>query len=96
MGLSAERVGSVMSYALSAFVTTLGCLSLSQLSMVIGIILGVLTYLLNRSHKRRTEAQLDRQNALFQQLVDKASAENLPGMIDAIRELPGMKKKGGA
>lgn len=98
MGLTVDRVVSFLSYLPSAFLTALGLMSLTQWATLIGVVLGILTYLLNRRHKRRLEEE-DRRHklrieeedrkrtAIFKEIAERATQHDLPEVVCAIQEV---------
>ncbi|CAX57641.1 MULTISPECIES: HP1 family phage holin [Erwinia] len=96
MGLNFDRVVSFLSYLPSAFLTTLGLFSLTQWATLIGIVLGILTYRLNKRHKRRVELEEEKRTAIMFSLAEKAGSHNLNEVVGAFQEMARTEKRGRA
>ncbi|MFP1869262.1 HP1 family phage holin [Lonsdalea quercina] len=86
MGLTMDRLVSFLSYLPSAFLTSLGLLSLTQWATMVGVVLGILTYLLNRRHKQRIEAEEQKRTAIFKEMAERATQHDLPEVACAMQE----------
>ncbi|MBI0277275.1 hypothetical protein I6H07_15965 [Hafnia alvei] len=64
-----EHLLSRTSYLLSAVIATLGCITLSGCATTLGIVLGVLTYRLNKRHRARIEAEQHERTQLLRERV---------------------------
>ncbi|MBY4840984.1 MULTISPECIES: HP1 family phage holin [unclassified Pantoea] len=93
MGLTMDRVVSFLSYLPSAFLTSLGLLSLTQWATLIGVVLGILTYLLNRRHKQRIEEEEKKRTAIFKEMAERATQHDLPDVVCAIEEIARLDKR---
>lgn len=89
-----ERFISFMTYLPSAFLTSLGLVSLTQWATLVGIVLGVLTYRLNKRHKQRIEALEQRRTELEQRrteviesLAISASQHNMPDVVGKLQQI---------
>ena len=82
-----ERLTSFVAYMPSAFLTTLGLFSLTQWATLIGIVLGILTYRLNRRHKRRIEEEEEKRTAVIETLAASATQHNLPDVVGALQDI---------
>lgn len=65
-----EHFLSRISYAISALIVALGGVAFHALATVIGIVLGVLTYRLNRRHKARVEFEEHARTELLRERVE--------------------------
>ncbi|NKG32821.1 hypothetical protein FVB43_22635 [Erwinia rhapontici] len=96
MGLNMDRVVSFLAYLPSAFLTTLGLFSLTQWATLIGIVLGILTYRLNKRHKQRVEQEEEKRTAIMNRLADKAGSHNMNEVVGAFQEMARTEKRGRA
>ncbi|WP_210452345.1 HP1 family phage holin [Pantoea ananatis] len=87
MGLTADRVLSFIAYLPSAFLTSLGLLSLTDWVALTGAVLGLLTYRLNRRHKQRIEAEEVKRTAIFEAMAARATQHDLPEVACAMQEM---------
>lgn len=94
MGLNIDRLIGFLSYLPSAFLTTLGLFSLTQWATLIGIVLGVLTYRLNRRHKRRVEEEEEKRTAILNRLAETAGHNNMDEVVGALQKMARTEKKG--
>jgi len=93
MGLSMERLPAFLSYLPSAFLTTIGIVSLAQWSMLAGIVLGVLTYRLNKSHKRRVEKEEEKRTAILEDLAARATQHNMNDVVCTLQDMARTEKR---
>ncbi|WP_315708985.1 HP1 family phage holin [Brenneria uluponensis] len=87
MGLNNDRIASAITYFMATLIATAGRLTLSDWATVIGIAIGLLTFLVNRNHKRRIEREQERRTDLIRELVNKVDHDNLPETLSALREM---------
>ncbi|MEI7143211.1 HP1 family phage holin [Pectobacterium brasiliense] len=89
MGLTTDRVASAITYLLATLIATAGRMTLSDWATLIGIAIGLLTFWVNRKHKKNIERDQAQRTDLMRELVRKVDNENLPETLDALRVMNG-------